>query len=136
MEPYISIINNRNQRKWITRLRSSSHRLEIELGRYDQTPVADRRCQFCLRDPIGPHGSVGDESHFLHDCASFSNERRVLFRRIGVIMPSFTLMSREDKISTLLCPATARAAKLINKYICLLFELRDKMEEANNPATI
>jgi hypothetical protein len=132
-EPYISNINNRNQRKWISRLRTSSHRLEIELGRYNATAVADRHCQFCLREPTGPHGSVGDESHFLHDCASFSDERRVLFIRMSVIMPSFSSMTREAKIRTLLCPATARAAKLVNKYICLMFELRDQIEEARNP---
>ena len=45
-EPYISQITNRNQRAWLSRYRTSAHRLRLELGRYTNpvTPLSDREC--------------------------------------------------------------------------------------------
>ena len=46
-EPYIDLVNNRNQRSCLTRLRVSSHQLKIETGRYTRpipTPVNKRKC--------------------------------------------------------------------------------------------
>ena len=34
MEPYIDYVQSRNQKSWISRLRSSSIKLGIEIGRY------------------------------------------------------------------------------------------------------
>ena len=48
-EPYLSIVNNRNQRAWLSRYRISAHILRIESGRYTSpvTPVAQRVCVYC-----------------------------------------------------------------------------------------
>ena len=45
-EYYIDI-HNRNQSTWLSRLHTSSHRLEVETGRYQSVPLADRQCQYC-----------------------------------------------------------------------------------------
>ena len=128
-EPYIFLINNRNQRKWISRLRTSSHRLEIETGRYTCTPVNERQCEFCSPDPDNPQANLGTEAHFLINCVTFSDERRCLFQRLSLIMPNFPALSEEWKVTTLLCPVNVKVAKLLNKYIGLVFKLRDTISE-------
>ena len=60
------------------------------------------------------------------DCVTFST-----FSRMSLIKPNFLSMPRENKLSTILCPATRRAAKLVNKYVGLAFKLGDKIEQAN-----
>ena len=49
-------------------------------------------------------------------------------------MPNFEDLSREDKVKTLLCPATNIAAKSINKFIGLMFKAREKIDEGADPA--
>ena len=52
-----------------------------------------------------------------------------MFAKLSEILPSFPTLSREDKIQTVLCPASNTAAKFINKFICIMFKGRDKIEE-------
>ena len=48
---------------------------------------------------------------------------------LNTIVPGFIYMSRKDKISTMLCPTSIKASKLINKYIDILFKARNLMDE-------
>ena len=59
---------------------------------------------------------VDTEAHFLLDCTSFDNQRRCFLARIASVVPRFEELSREDKVKTLLCPASNIAAKLVNKF--------------------
>ena len=59
-EPYLQNIKNTNFRKMFTRLRTSSHFLEIERGRYVNKNVSDRLCTMC--------DSVEDEFHLVMIC--------------------------------------------------------------------
>ena len=57
----------------ITRLRTSSHTLRIETGRYhlpSPTPADERFCWFCSQNSISV---VEDELHFLFDCQLYSS---------------------------------------------------------------
>ena len=125
-EPYIDTVNNRNQRCSLTRLRISAHHLHLETGRYTcpkPTPILDRTCKYCS-DLV-----VDDESHFLLFCQTFSNKRECFFNKLGTILPNFIDLPNEQKLATILCPATATAAKLSNKYIAILFNNRKKLDE-------
>ena len=75
-EPYLNIIQNKNERKELTRLRISAHKLAIESGRYTRPyrPVYERKCKLC--DIV----SIEDEKHFLTECNFFINEREVLYK--------------------------------------------------------
>ena len=128
-EYYISNINNRNQRAWLSRLRTSSHHLEVEKGRYQNIPYSERFCRYCSPANEDPDGRLGTEAHFLHDCATFANQRRCLFAKLSLVLPTFSDLSREEKVRTLLCPASNIASKLINKYIAIMFKSRDQIEE-------
>ena len=50
LEPYIDNVKNRNQRAWLSRLRTSSHNLAVEKGRYNNVPLAARVCVYCGGD--------------------------------------------------------------------------------------
>ena len=128
-EYYLTNINNRNQRAWLTRLRTSSHHLEVEKGRYQNIPYDERLCRYCSPAFDDPYGRIGNEEHFLHDCKTFANQRRCFFSKLSIVLPSFPLLSREEKVRTMLCPASNIAAKLINKFIGIMFKSRDRIEE-------
>ena len=60
---YLEIINITKYRIALTRLRLSSHRLEVECGRWRKpvsVPFQDRKCKQC--------NTLEDEYHFLIEC--------------------------------------------------------------------
>ena len=46
-EPYIDNVTNRNQRAWLSRLRTSAHSLAIKQGRYSNVPLTAHVCIYC-----------------------------------------------------------------------------------------
>ena len=64
----------------LTRLRISAHRLEIELGRYRQTPQEERFCPWC-KIVLGTN-AIEDESHFLQHCDLNATHRRTVYHKI------------------------------------------------------
>lgn len=69
-KPYLDIIKIENIRQPLTRLRTSSHRLEIEVGRWAKpvsTPVAERLCSTCHM--------LEDEFHFVLQCVRYDDLR-------------------------------------------------------------
>ena len=73
-EPYLKV-KNPHQRKNITRLRISAHRLEIERGRHSGPKVlpADRLCRHCNA------AQVEDEVHLVMQCPKYNIARTRLF---------------------------------------------------------
>ena len=61
LEKYLTIVNNFELRRSFTKLRTSSHRLQIELGRYQGVPRHNRVCTKCSSNVIE------DELHFLFE---------------------------------------------------------------------
>ena len=61
IEPYIELVQNRNQRCNLTRIRTSAHRLEVEVMRYQvpYVPYSERYCKGCTMQV------PGNEAHFL-----------------------------------------------------------------------
>jgi hypothetical protein len=59
----------------------------------------------------------------------FSAERNCLFGKINSTNQYFSALSLEEKFKTLLCPTTAKAAKLVNKLIKIMFEGRKKIDQ-------
>ncbi|CAB4043043.1 Hypothetical predicted protein [Paramuricea clavata] len=67
LETYLTTITNSNQRKHLTQLRLSNHKLMIELGRYENIPREDRICKVCQA------GEIETEHHFLTSCEAYSS---------------------------------------------------------------
>ncbi len=61
-EGYLDYVEKLDDRKYLARLRTSSHNLKIETGRHTRpkTPVENRVCQHC--------NILEDEFHFLLMC--------------------------------------------------------------------
>ena len=45
------------------------------------------------------------------------------------ILPNFLELSDRDKLAVILCPISAKAAKLSNKFIKIMFLARKKIDE-------
>ena len=77
METYLELIKNHKYRTAMTQLRTSSHTLAIEYGRYTRpkTKLEDRYCLVC------PH-ALEDEKHFLVKCIINKAERDILFSKL------------------------------------------------------
>ena len=74
-EPYIDLVQSRNQRAWLSRLRCSAHHLEIETGRWSKTPIEERLCKMC------DSNKIGDEYHLTMECKTFSTKRACFLGR-------------------------------------------------------
>ena len=80
-ESYLNIDNIKNRRA-ITRLRTSSHCLEIESGRWNEIPRLKRICKNCVLN------KVEDEKHFMFECHMYNNERREFVKAIKADLKS------------------------------------------------
>ena len=68
LQPYLDLINVQKFSQILSRLRMSSHRLEIEAGRWvkpNSIPVDDRKCAICL--------ILEDEYHFVLECEIYKD---------------------------------------------------------------
>ena len=70
----------------LQKLRISSHKLKIELSRYNKPfkiEANKRFCTFCKDE------SIEDENHFMLSCKNYIKERKILFEKIINIFPEF-----------------------------------------------
>ena len=63
-------------RRAISKLRTSSHKLEIETGRWNNIPRDQRICKNCTMD------KVEDENHLLFECQMHQAARREFFESL------------------------------------------------------
>lgn len=80
LENYLLEIPDVQKRKEFTKLRISSHQLQIELGRYTKprkTPIENRICKLCNSQ------AVEDEKHFIMSCSRYKSARKTLFSNLG-----------------------------------------------------
>ena len=88
-EPYLNQVNNSNDRKSLTRLRTSAHNLEIERGRYLNIPAEERTCKLCNKD-------IGTEVHFLLECEKLSTIRNKHLKDILNTNPNLNTLNKSN----------------------------------------
>ena len=132
IEPYIVQIKNRNQRHWLTRYRTSAHKLNIELGRYSRpvTPIYERKCIYC------DEGCIDDESHFILICKTFKIKRQCFFSRLNVLNSSFDQFSCDEKLRFILCPPTLEVAKCVSKFLGIMTNVRGEIDMGLDPTDL
>ena len=132
---------NRNQRAGITRIRTSAHTLGVEQGRYTKpvtqsvTPLNERFCKFCCAhqdQDSDKESCIDDEFHFLMICKVFNTKRNCLFGRVSAFDKHFSSLTAYQKMATLLCPSNINIAKLVNKFISIVFEARKRIEKGES----
>ena len=103
-EPYIDLVRNRNQKSSLVRLRTGSHFLGVERGRWSRpvTPLAQRTCAYCLPPTTGtpcptpntstpcspPHTSTSSPSHPGPSTAPLDDEQHFVMRCSNFLVPN------------------------------------------------
>jgi len=69
-QPYLDILTITKYRKATSRLKMSSHRLQVESGRWHKPasiPISERKCTICNK--------LEDEYHFMFECSLYTELR-------------------------------------------------------------
>ena len=124
-EPYIDMVQNRNQRHFLSRFRTSSHQLRVETGRwtFPKTNLEDRICLYC------DSGAVDTELHCITQCNLTENNRNHFYNILCSMDNSFLYLSNELKLTHILCPTDPVRAKLSNKYLELIVKTRARIDQ-------
>ena len=120
-EQYLNIDNIRH-RTTVTKLRISCHKLHIETGRHNRTPLEQRTCRYCNLDKLE------DEHHFVVECSLYNSERIELYRLITSMFPHFIHLSNADKFTFLMILDKPLILKHVCSYLCTITEKRGKVE--------
>ena len=123
IEPYLTKVKNTKYRKAISKLRASSHILEIERGRYTKppTPKEQRLCILC--------NTMETEIHFLTECSLYGDERDLLYSEIIRRFPDFERLDSYCKFNFMLCFSDERLLSSVGKFIYRSFERRKTLDQ-------
>ena len=111
-QKYLDFLNIVKYRKCLSRLRLSSHRLEVEVGRWvkpNKIPYENRKCRIC--------NVLEDEFHFLLECPLYDNLRKVYINKYYWRRPSML------KFVQLLSNEHGKTLKHLSVYIDKAFQL-------------
>ena len=105
----------------LSRLRASSHTLEIERGRHDRPkkPVDARLCSSC--------SVIEDERHFICECSINWEIRAYMYSTVNGIYLDFALLSEEDKFVFLMTNTDHRIINWLGKFVYQSFQIRDRL---------
>ena len=119
-EKYLTLVSKKKYRIAISRLRASSHNLEIERGRYTipVTPIENRLCSVC--------NSIEDEFHFLLHCQLYNEERSALFHEITNIEQEFSSLTDRDRLIFLLSNENSQILTWVGKFVYNSFTKRNE----------
>ena len=118
-EKYLSVIDNVDIRKCFMSFRISSHKLEIERGRYKKLAVKDRLCKLCNT------GAVEDERHLLFNCSSYHTLRYEFFEKVKNLCKNFANLSQDAQLIWLMNNESDNIIILFSRYIYDCFKIRD-----------
>ena len=84
IKPYLYLVKDHRYRHAIAQLRTSSHILHTEKGRYNKprAPVNERLCPLC--------NCVQDELDFVTVCTINQTERKIMYGKICIEFPKFS----------------------------------------------
>ena len=104
----------------MTRLRVSSHKLHIELGRHVRPPIPPtyRLCQFCNSREID------DEVHFLINCEFHGENRNSLLADISHLCCLDRKLSPENKFKCIMKSKNKSVLAAVAKFVYNVFKKR------------
>ena len=131
-EPYIDLVQNRNQRSFLSRFRTGSHCLRVETGRwtFPKTQLEERTCLYCNS------GEIDTEFHCITQCKLNEKNRIAFYNILCTFDSSFLLLNDDQKLKKILCPIDPVRAKLSNKYLSLLVKTRTWIDQGKPIADI
>ncbi len=119
-ELYLSQVKIFQHRKALSRLRTSSHNLLIETGRYNKTDREKRICKCCKQ------GVIESEFHFLMQCDLYNLERNRTLQQLNSLNPTGWSNCRLmwDKFIYMLQLKECSIIPLISSYVFQCFDKR------------
>ena len=108
---YISEIKIEKWRISLTRFRTNNHKLAIETGRWNKSPINERKCNFCLE--------LEDEFHFLLECKLYITLRKRILPKYYWNRPNIL------KFSELISTDNVKLLNLLAKYVHKAFDIRN-----------
>ena len=118
-EKYLTEVKNIRHRIAMTRLRLSSHNLNIETGRHTHTDRADRLCTLCKQ-------GIEDETHMLITCPMYASLRLAYLPDFSHILTNNTRSDHEKAITLL----KSQKFEQIAAFIYEAFEIRSIFVES------
>ena len=110
---YLTKSINELHRKCITRIRLSSHNLNIETGRYRHESRTDRRCTLCDLDDLE------DEFHFILKCPFYND------LRVTLIKPYYLRRTSVFKLIELLSTRNLKELRNLGRFLYLADKRRN-----------
>ena len=117
-EPYLATLKNSEARKCLTKIRTSSHKLQIEVGRYKKIEANKRVCEECNSNKIE------DEVHFLTSCNAFTSQRNTLYEKVKMANANFIGMSNINKFVWLMSNEDEEIIKALADFVFTCYNLR------------
>ena len=119
IENYLNYISKPKFRIALSKLRASSHDLEIERGRYvrPKLNLNDRLCMSCH--------VIEDEEHFVTGCINNLDMRESLFNKIATKEPSFANLSNQEKFIYLMSCNDRQILTWFGKFLHNSFQTRN-----------
>ena len=101
----------------IAQLRTSTHKLAIETGRYQRpvVPSNERVCRICNS------GQVEDEIHFIGQCTAYNEHRKLLIQEMN--LTQFT-GSEEEQVTIIMTSTKEEDFESLGQYILKCFRTR------------
>ena len=120
-ESYLDYVDIVQHRISLAKFRTSSHKLNIEIGRYKGLAVKERICNLCNQN------LVEDECHMFSKCSAFSDLRLNIFQKLSSICQNFISLNDEDKFVWAMSNPEPDICKLVAKFIHECFLRRESL---------
>ena len=117
--PYLCLVDDFKFRNAMSKLRSSSHNLEIERGRHTRPPALPLPT-ICPKCEV-----LEDEVHFLTSCDLFTTDRGILFSRITTMFSDFQTLANHEIFLVLLSYPDRELLTIVGKFIYNCFQVRN-----------
>ena len=118
---YLELTRRVSDRRTLTKLRISNHKLMIELGRYNDTPRDNRLC------PVCDCNQTEDEIHFLFYCSRYATTRDNSYKKIQPFIQNVSRLPVSDLILELMNSSNFFVNMQLIKFISSCFDSRNKM---------
>lgn len=115
-QKYLDVLNIMKYRKSLIRLRLSSHRLEVEVGRWakpNKIPYQNRKCKIC--------NVLEDEFHFLLECPLYADLRKRYINKFFWTRPNML------KFIELMSTDHGKTLKQVSVFIEKAFQCRKEI---------
>ncbi len=112
LQYYLKDITVTKFRVAFARFKVSSHRLEIEAGRWNRTPIDNRRCSLCA--------CLEDEYHFILECTMYTDIRKTYIRSYFYRRPNMV------KFIQLIQSENSSIVRNLGVYIFKAFQIRNE----------